>query len=69
MSVRKSALETSPFPSGDLVDETIAIFQPTAIRTLTREDARMMLDNLTGFFSTLHEWKQQELLSPIKESV
>jgi hypothetical protein len=47
-------------PSAELLDDTIAIWQPRASRRLTREDAREILDNLVGFFSLLHQWEMTE---------
>jgi hypothetical protein len=46
--------------SGALLDETIAIWQPRASRTLTREDARQIVENMTGFFNVLREWDLAE---------
>jgi hypothetical protein len=39
-----------------LLDETIAIWQPYSKRPLSREDARQILENMTGFFQTLLNW-------------
>lgn len=39
----------------DFLDETIAVWQPLTIRTLTREDAREIIENMTGFFTVLRE--------------
>ena len=44
----------------ELLDDTIAIWQPRAKRPLSREDAREILENLTGFFSVLREWQLAE---------
>lgn len=38
------------------LDKTIAFWQPRTARTLTREDARQMVENVTGFFQVLAEW-------------
>jgi hypothetical protein len=43
-----------------LLDETIAIWQPRASRPLTREDARQIVENMTGFFNVLREWDRAE---------
>lgn len=40
----------------DLLDETLRVFQPRTARVLTREDAREIHQNLTGFFRVLLEW-------------
>ena len=42
--------------SDDLIDQTIALFEPRYGRKITREEAREILANLTGFFEILLEW-------------
>lgn len=37
----------------EVLDEVINIFQPRSPVPLTREDAREIYENLTGFFNTL----------------
>jgi hypothetical protein len=44
-------MERSP-----LLEETIQFWQPRASRPLTPEDARQMVENVTGFFTTLQRW-------------
>ena len=44
----------------DFLDETITFWQPRAQRTLTHEDAREIVENLTGFFAILREWQEAE---------
>ena len=39
-----------------LLEETIRVWQPRVSRQLTAEDARQMVENVTGFFTTLHAW-------------
>jgi len=39
-----------------LLEETIRFWQPRTSRSLTREDARQMVENVTGFFTTLQNW-------------
>lgn len=50
--------QTSPDQEAFL-DETIDFWQPYSERQLTREDAREMVENITGFFSVLLEWRTQ----------
>ena len=45
----------SPF-----IDETLAFWQPQSRRPLTREDAREIIENVSGFFSILLEWDAAE---------
>ncbi len=42
--------------SDELVEDARRVFQKRTERILTSEDARQILENLTGFFSILHEW-------------
>jgi len=42
--------------AADINDEAIAFWEPLAGRNLTREDARQIRENLTGFFRLLLEW-------------
>lgn len=44
----------------DLLDRTLEVFQPRTSRRLTREDAREISHNLTGFFRVLMEWDRKE---------
>lgn len=48
------------FPSTDLIQHTIRIWQPRLGRTLSDEDARQILENITGFFRVLHRWDGNE---------
>jgi len=42
------------------LDRTIELFQARTNRKLTREDAREMIENVTGFFRILGEWNRTE---------
>jgi hypothetical protein len=46
--------------STEFLDETIGDWQPLSRRLLTREDAREIVENLTGFFRVLNEWRIAE---------
>jgi hypothetical protein len=48
--------ETNP----KLIDDTITVFQQRSCRRLSREDAREITENITGFFTVLAEWSRQE---------
>lgn len=41
--------------SDKLVEDARQLFQERTTRTLTSEDARQILENLTGFFTVLHD--------------
>jgi hypothetical protein len=47
-----------------LIDRTIALWQPRLRRDLSREDARQIAENVTGFFSILHEWSRASMPAP-----
>jgi hypothetical protein len=38
------------------LNKTLTAWQPRASRELTREDARQIVENVTGFFQTLLKW-------------
>ena len=44
----------------ELTEHTIAVWQPRLRRRLTKEDAREIAENITGFFTILAEWSRQE---------
>jgi hypothetical protein len=52
----------------DLIDRTIELWQPRLRRALTREDARQIAENVTGFFSILAEWSKAESATPANDS-
>ena len=41
---------------GDFIDRTLQVWQRSSPRELTREDARQIASNVTGFFEILAEW-------------
>lgn len=49
---------------GDLIDRTIEIWRPRVGRPLTREDARQIVENVTGFFAILLEWDRERNSKP-----
>jgi hypothetical protein len=46
--------------SDKFLDETIKFWQPRMRRELSREDARQIAENLSGFFRVLLEWDAQK---------
>jgi hypothetical protein len=46
----------------NLIDRTREVWQPRHGRDLTREDARQIAENVTGFFAILAEWSRAEKL-------
>ena len=43
----------------ELIDKTIDVWQPHSEKKLTEEDAREIIENLTGFFDTLARWDRE----------
>jgi len=46
--------------SSPFIDDTMAFWQPRSKRTLSREDAREIIENVAGFLSILQEWDKAE---------
>jgi hypothetical protein len=44
----------------NLINRTIGLWQSRCRRTLSHEDVRQIVENVTGFFSVLHEWSRAE---------
>ena len=40
------------------IDQTIDFWQQHTSRTITREDARQIIQNVKGFFRVLMEWEE-----------
>jgi hypothetical protein len=51
----------------DLIRRTREVWQPRLGRDLSREDARQIAENMTGFFSVLAEWSRAGLPSPAND--
>jgi hypothetical protein len=52
----------------NLIDRTRQIWQPRLRRDLSREDARQIAANVTGFFSVLAEWSRAEMPTPANDA-
>ena len=48
-------------PSEEYLDQTIEVWQLHSRRTLTREDAAEIAENVLGFFRVLEEWAREDL--------
>jgi hypothetical protein len=44
----------------NLIDRTLEVWQPRNGQRLSDEDARAILENVTGFFTLLSEWETNE---------
>jgi len=57
-----ASLVKPSYPANDhLIDQTIALWRPRLGGDLDLEDARQIVENVTGFFSTIHEWSRAEI--------
>jgi hypothetical protein len=54
-----SSAGSSSVPESFL-DATIEFWQTSAGRNLTHEDAREIVENMTGFFAVLRQWRDAE---------
>jgi hypothetical protein len=52
----------------NLIDRTIELWQPRLRRELSREDARQIVENVTGFFSLLSEWSKADTAPPASDT-
>jgi hypothetical protein len=57
-------VKQSHAPVEKLIDRIHRIWQPRLGHYLSREDAREIVENLTGFFGLLAEWSRAEMPSP-----
>ena len=53
----------------NLIDRTREVWKPRLERDLSREDARQIVENVTGFFSILAEWSRAEMPVPANDTV
>ena len=44
----------------NLIDRTLEVWQPRNANRLSDQDARAILENVTGFFTLLLEWETNE---------
>lgn len=67
-SVVRSSVNRSNPTNKDLIERTLKIWQPRSQRNLSPEDARWMVENITGFFDVLAEWSRAGLDTPNENS-
>ncbi|RWH75387.1 hypothetical protein [Mesorhizobium sp.] len=58
-------VEASPFGrtravDNALLERTVQLFEARTGRLLSNEDARQMVENVSGFFRILAEWKKMD---------
>jgi hypothetical protein len=61
-------VKPSDAANDNLIDRTIALWKPRLRRDLSREDARRIAENVTGFFNILAEWSRTDMGSPANDN-
>ena len=61
-------MKASDAANDNLIDRTIALWQSRLRRDVSREDARQIAENVTGFFSILREWSSASVPAPNNEN-
>jgi hypothetical protein len=56
-------MKSSHAANDNLIERTRQVWQPRLGRDLSREDARQIVENVTGFFALLAEWSRAEMPS------
>ena len=64
----KSSVKVSHAANDNLIDRTREVWRPRVGRDLTREDARQIIENVTGFFAILTEWSLAEMPVPANDT-
>ena len=59
----RSSVKPSHAANDNLIDRTRQVWQPRIGRDPSREDARQIAENVTGFFAILAEWSRAEQLA------
>ena len=63
----RSSVKPSNAENDKLIDRTIELWEPRLRRDLSREDARQIVENVTGFFGILAEWWRAEIPTPAND--
>ena len=53
-------MKTLRAANDNLIDRTRRVWQPRLGRNLSRDEARQIADNVSGFFAVLVEWSRAE---------
>ena len=61
-------MKPSYVANDNLIDRTREVWKPRLGRNLTREDARQIVENITGFFAILAEWSRVEMPVPANDT-
>ena len=66
-TVRSSVTQDNA-ANDNLIDRTRQVWQPRLGRDVSREDARKITQNVTGFFGILAEWSRGEKLATANDA-
>jgi hypothetical protein len=61
-------MKPSPAANDNLIERTRRFWTPRLGRDLSREDARQVAENVTGFFAILAEWSRVEPLASANDN-
>jgi hypothetical protein len=64
----KPSVEPSHAANDNLIDRTCEVWKPRLGRDLSREDARQIVENVTGFIAILTEWSRAEMPVPANDT-
>ena len=56
----RSSVKNKNAIDDDLIDRTLETWQPRVDHPLSRDDARQIIENVSGFFSILAEWAKAD---------
>lgn len=56
----RSSVKTNKAIDDSLIDRTLKTWQPRVDHPLSRDDARQIIDYVSGFFSILAEWAKAD---------
>jgi hypothetical protein len=62
-------MKPSPPANDNLIEQTRQLWQPRLGRDLSREEARQVAENVTGFFAILAEWSRAERLAAANDNI
>ena len=61
-------MKPSHAANDNLIHRTRRVWQPRTGRNITEEDARQIVENVTGFFAILAGWSRAELSAPANDT-
>ena len=64
----KCSVKPSHAANDNLIDRTREVRKPRLGRDLSPEDARQIVENVTGFFAILAEWSRAEMPVPANDT-